>query len=98
MAAVGPGRGCGSVLTSVGGVSPDPWRRHICLRAASGCPFHDLFGRLSWAEVEAVRILRNRSAVINITREDVRTLTDRWEVVFSYDGPENEPGCSRKRA
>jgi len=32
-------------------------------------------------------ILRNRSAAINLTVENVRTLTDRWEVVYSYDGP-----------
>ena len=30
-------------------------------------------------------ILRNRSAVINLTDENVRTLTDRWEVVYSFD-------------
>jgi hypothetical protein len=32
-------------------------------------------------------ILRNRSATINLTVENVRTLTDRWEVVYSYDAP-----------
>jgi len=54
---------------------------------ASGRRFRNLLDALSWPEQEALQILRNRSAVINITREDVRTLTDRWEVVYSYDGP-----------
>jgi len=54
---------------------------------ASGHRFHDSFGRLSWAEDEALQILRNRSAAINLTDENVRTLTDRWEVVYSYHVP-----------
>jgi predicted nucleotidyltransferase len=54
---------------------------------ASGRRFRNSLYALSWPEQEALQILRNRSAVINITREDVRTLTDRWEVVYSYDGP-----------
>jgi predicted nucleotidyltransferase len=48
-------------------------------------PFLDA---LTWPETEALRMLRKGSAaVINITDENVRTLTDRWEVVYSYDGP-----------
>jgi hypothetical protein len=43
---------------------------------------------LSWPEKEALKILRNRSAVIHLTLEDVRALTDRWEVVYSYARPE----------
>lgn len=54
---------------------------------ASGRRFRDSFGHLSWAEDEALQILGNGSKVINITCEDVRALTDRWEVVYSHDGP-----------
>jgi hypothetical protein len=53
---------------------------------ASGRHFSSLFAALSWPEREALLILRNRSAVINITTENVRNLTGRWEVVYSYDG------------
>ena len=34
---------------------------------------------------EALLILGNRTAAINITLENVRTLTDRWEVAYTYD-------------
>ena len=54
---------------------------------AGGRPTNDLLGALSWPETEALMILRNRSAVINLTDEDVRNLSDRWEVVYSYDAP-----------
>ena len=53
---------------------------------ASGRHFRSLLAALSWPEREALLILRNRSAVINITTENVRNLTGRWEVVYSYDG------------
>jgi|BarGraNGADG00212_1021973.scaffolds.fasta_scaffold16503_4 hypothetical protein len=33
----------------------------------------------------ALLILGNRTAAINITLEDVRTLTDRWEAAYTYD-------------
>ena len=52
---------------------------------ASGRRINNLFDALSWPDNEALMILRNRSAVINLTDENVRTLTDRWEVVYSYD-------------
>lgn len=54
---------------------------------ASGRPINNLFVALSWPEEEALLILRNRSAAINLTVEDVRTLTDRWEVVYSHGAP-----------
>jgi hypothetical protein len=43
-----------------------------------------LIDALLWPEREALLMLRNRSAYINITLEN-RILTDRWEVVYSYD-------------
>lgn len=52
---------------------------------ASGRRFNTFFDRLSWPDHEALLMLRHRSAAINITLENVRTLTDRWEVVYSYD-------------
>ena len=54
---------------------------------ASGRPISNLFVALSWPDKEALMILRNRSAAISLTVENVRTLTDRWEVVYSYDAP-----------
>ncbi|MBC7631273.1 hypothetical protein [Aeromicrobium sp.] len=53
---------------------------------ANGRPVNDLLVVMSWPDKEALTILRNRSAFINLTLEDVRTLTDRWKVVHSYDG------------
>jgi hypothetical protein len=52
---------------------------------ASGRRFSTLFERLSWPDDEALLILGNRTAAINITLEDVRTLTDRWEAAYTYD-------------
>ena len=37
---------------------------------------------LDWPRREVKWILRRRSAYINITREDVTRLTDRWETVY----------------
>ena len=54
---------------------------------ASGRPINNLLVALSWPDKEALMILRNRSAAINLTDENVRTLTDRWEVVYSYVAP-----------
>jgi predicted nucleotidyltransferase len=53
---------------------------------ASGRSFNTLLDQLFWPEQEALLTLRNRSGVINITVENVRTLTDRWELVYSYNG------------
>jgi hypothetical protein len=52
---------------------------------ASGRRFDTFFDRLSWPEHEALLILSNRSAAINITLENPRNLTDRWEVIYSFE-------------
>lgn len=49
---------------------------------ASGRRFASFVDRLFWPQQEALLILRNRSAAINITCEDVRTLTGRWQIVY----------------
>jgi hypothetical protein len=49
---------------------------------ASGRQFNTFIDRLFWPEHEAILQLRNRSAMINITTEDVGSLTDRWETVY----------------
>lgn len=49
---------------------------------ASGRQFNTFLDRLFWPEHEAVLQLRNRSAVTNITTEDVTALTDRWQIVY----------------
>jgi hypothetical protein len=49
---------------------------------ASGRRFASFVDRLFWPQQEALLILRNRSAAINITCEDVRSLTDRWQIVY----------------
>ncbi len=54
---------------------------------ASGRQFNTFLDRLFWPEHEAILQLRNRSAVINITTEDVTALTDRWEVVYPASSP-----------
>ena len=52
---------------------------------ASGRQFNTFIDRLIWPEREAILVLRNRSAVINITTEDIGNLTDRWETVYKID-------------
>lgn len=52
---------------------------------ASGRQFNTFLDRLLWPEHEAILHLRNRSAVINITTEDVGSLTDRWQTVYKID-------------
>jgi hypothetical protein len=52
---------------------------------ASGRRFSTFLDTLSWPEHEALLILRHRSAAINITQENVRNLTDRWEVIYSFE-------------
>lgn len=52
---------------------------------ASGRQSNTFLDRLFWPEHEAILQLRNRSAVINITTEDVGSLTDRWEIVYKID-------------
>jgi predicted nucleotidyltransferase len=53
---------------------------------ASGRSFSAFVDRLSWAQAELTQILRNRTSSISITREDVSTLTDRWQVVYANEG------------
>lgn len=50
---------------------------------ASGRSFPSFMDRLFWPQTEAVQILRNRSAAINITLEDIERLTDSVETVYS---------------
>lgn len=67
-------------------VSTHPDKRTEILLAyasTSGRRFGTLVDRLFWPEQEALLALRNRSPVINITTENVRTLTDRHEVVYT---------------
>lgn len=67
-------------------MSAHPGRRTEILldyARASGRDFGTIVDRLFWPEQEAILALRNRSAVINITTEDVRKLTDRYEVVYT---------------
>lgn len=68
-----------------GSLGPDE-QTEIVLRYAhaSGRRFASFIDRLFWPRREAVLQLRNRSTVINITAEDVRTLTDRWQVIYRY--------------
>ena len=50
---------------------------------ASGRRFTAFIDRLCWASREPYVFMRNRSTAIKITKEDVRKLTDRWEVVYT---------------
>jgi predicted nucleotidyltransferase len=63
----------------------------LAYASASGRRFDTFIDRLFWPRQEAMLILRNRSAVINITPEDVRSLTDRWEIVHRADGQTCSP-------
>lgn len=53
--------------------------------AASGRTFGSFTACLFWPQKEAVLALKNRSPVISITTEDVRSLTDRWQVIYQLD-------------
>jgi hypothetical protein len=50
---------------------------------ASGRSFSAFPDRLFWPARELRMILKNRSPAIRITDEDVRELTDRFEVVYA---------------
>jgi hypothetical protein len=50
---------------------------------ASGRSFPTYIDRLLWPQTEVVQILRNRSAAISITMEDIERLTDKVETVYS---------------
>jgi predicted nucleotidyltransferase len=54
---------------------------------ASGKRFSTLVDQFGWAQKDLLQTLRNRSGYINIHTEDLSQFTDKWEVVFSEDGP-----------
>jgi len=59
---------------------------------ASGRTFSAFHDRLFWPARELRMILKNRSSAISITDEDIRRLTDRFEVVYVTDSdPEAVP-------
>jgi predicted nucleotidyltransferase len=59
---------------------------------ASGRSFSAFHDRLFWPARELRMILRNRSPAISITNEDIRKLTDRFEVVYAVgDDPDAIP-------
>lgn len=49
--------------------------------------FNTIVDALGWGEREAILYLRNRSARISITTEDLGRLTDRKQCVYSRDSP-----------
>lgn len=51
----------------------------------SGRAFHTFLDELAWPHTEALQILKNRSAALNITVEDIDRLTDRSRIVFEAD-------------
>jgi predicted nucleotidyltransferase len=63
--------------------SGDLSKRSLDYADASGRQLDSFFDRLGWAEREVVQILRNRTAAISITRNDVSTFTDRWQIVYT---------------
>jgi len=48
----------------------------------SGRQFSTLVDELAWPQLEAVQILKARSAALNLTYEDVDRFTDRAEIIF----------------
>lgn len=59
---------------------------------ASGRSFSAFHDRLFWSARELRMFLKNRSLAIRITDEDIRQLTDRFEVVYAVsDDPEAIP-------
>jgi predicted nucleotidyltransferase len=65
-------------------LADDLSKRSLDYADASGRQFNSFFDRLGWAQREVVQILRNRIAAISITRNDVSTFTNRWEIVYNY--------------
>jgi predicted nucleotidyltransferase len=59
--------------------------RALAYAEASGRDFKSFFQKLGWAENEVIFYLRNRAPVVSITRNDVRTFTDRWKVVYKLE-------------
>ena len=58
---------------------------------ASGRNFASYIDQLFWPQKELLQHLRNRSAALNITLEDIDLLTDTSEVVYSID---DDPGAA----
>ena len=50
---------------------------------ASGRTFASFLDMMLWPKKEAIQHLRNRSTALNITTEDVRTLTDKIRVIYT---------------
>ena len=66
---------------------------------ASGRSFSAFHDRLFWPARELRMILKNRSSAISITDEDIRRLTDRFEVVYRRrrsGGDPSTPGRGRR--
>jgi hypothetical protein len=57
--------------------------RRLDYAYATGRRFPQFMDALTWAEDEAVLYLRDRSPVINITRQDITEFAERWEVVYT---------------
>ena len=57
-------------------------QRAMAYAHASGRVFPTIIEELDWPRREVELTLRRRSAYINITRENVTRLTDRWETVY----------------
>ena len=58
----------------------------------SGRSFGTFHDRLFWPGRELRMILKNRSSAISITDEDIRKLTDRFEVAYAVaDDPDAIP-------
>jgi hypothetical protein len=52
---------------------------------ASGRSFNTYVDQLMWPLTELVQHLKNRSAFLNITTEDIALLTDRFDTIYSVD-------------
>lgn len=57
----------------------------------SGRKFPTFMDQLMWPQKEIVQILRNRSAAINITLEDIELITDRVETVYEAGSTSSGP-------
>lgn len=57
---------------------------------ASGRSFGTYFEQLMWPQTELVRHLKQRSAFINITLEDITRITGTFDTIYSIDG---DPGA-----
>ncbi|EMY34450.1 hypothetical protein D477_009515 [Arthrobacter crystallopoietes BAB-32] len=65
----------------IGRRSTDP-KDLLAYTAASDRRFNTYLDRLFWPERELIMILKNRSAAINITDEDVERITERFETLY----------------